>query len=74
MPQLWPQAYPSERHALLRDKVSKMWCGNDKVITEDFSRGYKCVEESGGKVCRIRVKAEVMAGVAQNARGARYLS
>jgi hypothetical protein len=27
-----------------------MWYTNDKVITEDFSKGYKCVEGSGEKL------------------------
>jgi len=39
MPQLRPQGNSPNRHALLRDEVSKMWYTNGKVITGDFSRG-----------------------------------
>jgi hypothetical protein len=74
MPQLWPQGNSPTRHALLRDEVSKMRYTNDKVITEDFSRKYKCLEESDEKLYTIWVKAEATARLALNARGARYLS
>jgi hypothetical protein len=30
-----------------------MWYTNDEVITDDFSRGYKCVEGSGEKLYGI---------------------
>jgi hypothetical protein len=50
MPQLWPQGNSPKGHALLRDEMSKMRYTNDKVITEDFSRKYKCLEEHGEKL------------------------
>jgi hypothetical protein len=56
MPQLRPQGNSPTRHALLRDEMSKMRYTNDKVITDDFSRGNQ-IEDYFPEMMRTEAQA-----------------